>query len=32
MAPFGMNKNVAIGEQEGYQLCYKVFDILFVKN
>lgn len=32
MAPFGMNKNVALGDHEGFQLCYKVFDILFVKN
>lgn len=41
MAPFGLNKNVAkldsgqgeqIDGEDRYQLCYKVFDILFVKG
>ena len=41
MAPFGMNKNVAkqdpeegdqIDGQGRYQLCYKIFDILFIKG
>jgi hypothetical protein len=33
MAPFGLNKNVAgTEENERYHLCYKIFDILFVKR
>ena len=40
MAPFGLNKNVARVESgqekidgvDRYQLCYKIFDILFIKG
>ena len=33
MAPFGLNKNVAGTEDnERFHLCYKIFDILFVKR
>jgi DNA ligase-4 len=31
MMPFGMNKVVALGNDSELQLCYKVFDILWVK-
>jgi len=32
MIPFGMNKVVALSNNEGeMQLCYKIFDILWIK-
>ena len=31
MVPFGLNKVVALGQDSDMQLCYKVFDILWVK-
>jgi len=30
--PFGLNKLVASGEEADMQLCYKIFDILWVKK
>lgn len=30
--PFGLNKVVALGQDTDMQLCYKVFDILWVKK
>lgn len=32
MMPFGLNKLVASGEEADMQLCYKIFDILWVKK
>lgn len=32
MMPFGLNKVVALGQDSDMQLCYKVFDILWVKK
>lgn len=32
MMPFGLNKVVALGNDDTMQLCYKVFDILWVKK
>ena len=31
MQPFGLNKVVALGQDSDMQLCYMVFDILWVK-
>ena len=30
--PFGMNKAVALGQDADMELCYKVFDILWLKK
>lgn len=30
--PFGLNKVVALGQDSDMQLCYKVFDMLWVKK
>ena len=30
--PFGMNKAVALGQDVDMELCYKVFDILWVRK
>ena len=32
MAPFGLNKVVAMGQDSDMQLCYKIFDMLWVKK
>lgn len=32
MMPFGLNKVVAMGQDSDMQLCYKVFDLLWVKK
>jgi ATP-dependent DNA ligase len=32
MMPFGLNKVVALGQDSDMQLCYKVFDMLWVKT
>jgi ATP-dependent DNA ligase len=32
MMPFGLNKVVALGQDSDMQLCYKVFDMLWVKK
>ena len=31
MQPFGLNKVVALGSDSDMQLCYKIFDILWVR-
>ena len=32
MMPFGLNKVVALGQDSDMQLCYKIFDILWVQK
>ena len=32
MQPFGLNKVVALGQDSDMQLCYKIFDLLWVRK
>lgn len=32
MAAFGMNKMVALNKEDEYQLCFMIFDVLWLKE